>query len=245
VIAVIAVLVGIVMPALAKARQASAAVHCAANLRSIGQAMRGFAIAHEDRFPGSASGAASYNWDSLLNREYFKNNAAKGGVRVTLGVPDGAAIGCPSFVVTKSSRQSLVMNHNAAGGQVSGTWPAGPHGLQVTNPVSVNALYTNSFRLGAKVSKFKSSSKKFLVIEQEDTANYFQAKHPYDDKPSTWSLGDNPNAPVWAGNDGAFSFRHGRRGNERGNALFVDGHVEVITPKDEINTRRRWNLDQW
>lgn len=243
VIGVTALLVGIVMPALAKARRAAVAVQCASNLRAIGQAMHGFAERHGGRFPGSARGASSYNWDSILTRDYFKNPAAKGGVRVTLGVPDEQGLGCPAFVVTKSNGQSLVMNDHAAGGLVSATWPAGPNGLLIEPPTSMNAAYTKFCRLGAKVSKFKSASKKFLVVEQEDTTNTFQAKHPYND--TSWHLGDKPGKPPWSGHDGAFAFRHGRPGYEQANALFIDGHVETLTPRDEFNTRRRWNMSQW
>ena len=241
VIGVIAVLLGIMMPALAKARQAAVAVQCETNLRSIGQAMRGFANDNDNRFPGNAIGAHSLNWDSILTRQYFKNNAAKGGTRVTLGVPEGSALGCPAFLVTKNNGRSMAMNAIAAGGLVTAANPAGLHGLAIANPASVNSAFTSYYRLGSKVSKFKVPSRKFLIVEQEDTGDYYQAKYPYNDKYDTWHLGDNSSFPSYAGHDGAFSFRHGSKGNERGNFLFVDGHVEPLTPRDEMNVDWRWN----
>lgn len=51
VIAVIAVLIGIAMPALSRARQSAQRVACAANLRSIGQAIETYKNDNEQRFP--------------------------------------------------------------------------------------------------------------------------------------------------------------------------------------------------
>jgi len=53
VIGIIAVLIGILLPALGKARAAANAVSCAANLRSITQAMNLYAVQNQNAIPGS------------------------------------------------------------------------------------------------------------------------------------------------------------------------------------------------
>ena len=51
VIGIIAVLVGILLPVLGRARQQASAVACQANLRELGNAMRMYSIAHKDSLP--------------------------------------------------------------------------------------------------------------------------------------------------------------------------------------------------
>src|SRR5438874_8850749 len=64
VVAVLAVLVGLLLPALQRAREASARGHCADNLRRIGQALHAYHDAH-GRLP---PGVNRYHPDLGLNR---------------------------------------------------------------------------------------------------------------------------------------------------------------------------------
>jgi prepilin-type processing-associated H-X9-DG protein len=86
---------------------------------------------------------------------------------------------------------------------------------------------------------------KFLVLEHERANDYVGASWPYNDKVTTWYVGDDAVYPRWAGDNGNYSFRHGGKNTFRMNALFVDGHVEQLTEKDEINTQRRFNFSVW
>jgi len=61
VIGIIAILVALLMPAFAKAREQSRRTHCLANLRSIGQGLHVYANLHRDRLPnGNPRGAWVY-----------------------------------------------------------------------------------------------------------------------------------------------------------------------------------------
>src|SRR5437763_14672839 len=66
VIGIIAVLIGILSPALNKARRAAATVQCSSNMRQLANAMIMYINANKGRFPPTAapvvSGVYSYGW---------------------------------------------------------------------------------------------------------------------------------------------------------------------------------------
>jgi prepilin-type N-terminal cleavage/methylation domain-containing protein/prepilin-type processing-associated H-X9-DG protein len=62
VIGVIALLLSLLLPALSKAKEAANAVACAANMRSIGQAMQMYAQEHKDYIPGSPVTSGKALW---------------------------------------------------------------------------------------------------------------------------------------------------------------------------------------
>lgn len=246
VIGIIAVLISILLPALSRARESAQSLKCASNMRQMGQYLSLFAQERKGRFPGggSSSPGGSLNWYSIVNREILKqpNFNMKGMYIQVRDEPVSGTLHCPAFrapaVNTTQQRagRAYLINLQAVGGQVTASLPAGPYGALVEPPTTVDATYTK-YWLGTKVSKFSQSSTKFLLIESErdnDNANY---SFPYND--TAWSVGDSPFYPVWSGKAGGFAFRHS--GYKRMNVLFVDGHVEALSPKDEFNTKNRFD----
>src|SRR5262245_43697784 len=79
VIGIIAVLVGILLPALQKARRAAATVQCASNMRQISNAMLMYINANKGKFPPAAVQQAppvypnGWWWPSELVRNKFIN----------------------------------------------------------------------------------------------------------------------------------------------------------------------------
>lgn len=67
VIGIIAVLVGILIPVLSKARVAAGRTACASNLRQLGQGAMMYAIANKDHYPYRHGGAAMWH----MNRPYL------------------------------------------------------------------------------------------------------------------------------------------------------------------------------
>jgi prepilin-type processing-associated H-X9-DG protein/prepilin-type N-terminal cleavage/methylation domain-containing protein len=255
VIGIIAVLISALLPALNRAREAATAVQCASNMRQIGMAIRGFAHAHDDRCPGSASEPSSVSWVEILNREYFKlpRFNFKGTYVAMMSPADSRGLGCPNFIPntyvgsTPVGRQ-WALNGNAAGGAYNSPpspppYFPGPYGAEISPATQVASYYTQ-YRLGAKMSKFKTPSQKFLLVEHERTSDTVQANFPYNDAKTTWYVGDS-SYPKYSGGGGSWSFRHGGKSAFRGNFLMVDGHVESLTPKDEINTIRRYDFSVW
>jgi len=65
VIGIIAVLIGVLLPALAKARDSAITLQCASNMRQIGVAVQQFSLVHGGRAPSRAldtTGNATYQW---------------------------------------------------------------------------------------------------------------------------------------------------------------------------------------
>jgi prepilin-type N-terminal cleavage/methylation domain-containing protein len=76
VIAVIALLIAILMPALARARQAALRVQCASNLRQIGLGMRAYAVENRDALPTwpghwNLGGWQGFGVPSNVQNQYF------------------------------------------------------------------------------------------------------------------------------------------------------------------------------
>src|SRR3954451_24872331 len=76
VIGIIALLISILLPSLAKARRSANTIKCAANLRSIMQAVHMYASQNRDAFPGGALTTGRFLFDNNWNTvsTYSNNN---------------------------------------------------------------------------------------------------------------------------------------------------------------------------
>ena len=227
VIAIIAILAGLLLPALARAKQKALQSACVNNLRQIGIAATMYNLDYK-QYPGDYSATYnSYIWMSRLaplagnNRGLFRCPAAPldsswdTNVNKTLGGP--SATGFDPFAVTPNSRFSLGYNDwglNIAakpqlglGGDVDGGWYQGP--VSDTMVVSPSQM-----------------------IELADS-RALETTH-------TWEANLDPTSvDQWPSN------RH----NRKSDVMFCDGHAEGILRKDLINPapnskwRPSWNND--
>ena len=81
VIGIIAVLIGILLPAMSKAREQSRRTACLSNLRQLGQAMIMYSNTYKDRLPNTNPPLTTYDTDSAdavliaLNRDHIRSAA--------------------------------------------------------------------------------------------------------------------------------------------------------------------------
>jgi prepilin-type N-terminal cleavage/methylation domain-containing protein len=273
VVAIIALLIAILLPALSNAREQAKTVKCAANMRSIGQIIHGFAAENDDRAPGMAQQATnkagvpaidSFPWNYILNTFYLPQRTA---LTTNTGIdlfspPSSKTLTCPDFVWAKGEFRRMYAMNTWLGGGIR-QYPdavAGQYGrLVIPSPQpdpSVNGLLTLSewdgsnavsavktgYVLGAKLTRFNPNQ--FMLLEQEH-ANDYSGPGLYSPTTGAVTLGESsPTYPTYCGGGGAnggyVSFRHpyGRKAN----FLYMDVHVDLLTPKDDVYSRRRLDI---
>jgi prepilin-type N-terminal cleavage/methylation domain-containing protein/prepilin-type processing-associated H-X9-DG protein len=236
VIGIIALLISLLLPALARARDAAKTASCAARMKEMGMAIRLFASQNDDRAPGSGqenTAGSSVAWRAILNRHYYKIE------RYAVNKPGIHALGCPSYSGHVNNGRPFMMNLELAGGAVSTAQPAGPYGRLIDPPpenyYSKSLNPKNYYRLGARISMFQNPSYKFMIVESERANDYLTSNGS---GMGMVALGGSATYPKWSTAGGEYSFRH--NGYRRANFLFIDGHVESLLPSDEIATARRF-----
>jgi prepilin-type N-terminal cleavage/methylation domain-containing protein/prepilin-type processing-associated H-X9-DG protein len=275
VVAIIALLISILLPSLSHAREHAKTVKCAANMRSIGQIIHGFAAENDDRAPGSAQQATnkagvpaidSFPWNYILNTFYLPQRSSlttNSGIEL-LAEPASRTLTCPNFIWGKNEfRRQYALNVWMAGGiRQYPNAVEGQYGrLVIPSPQpdpSVNGLLTLSeydgsnaisavktgYLLGAKLSRFHSGQ--FMVLEQEH-ANDNSGPGIVDPTSGSVILGESsPTYPMYCGGGGPsggyVSFRHPY--SKRANFLYVDSHVDLLTPKNDVYSRRKLDIIQ-
>ena len=123
-IAIIALLVGILLPALAGARNAARATQCLSNLRQNGAVMQTYAIDHKGRSPAVGQPYTAFPFWALIIQEAYGRQGTTGAELYS----DASSLICPSNTDTGDGRR---MNRcyamNATGhAKVSGGMPQDP-----------------------------------------------------------------------------------------------------------------------
>ena len=232
VIAILSLLVAILMPSLQRAKEITHRVICASNMQHL--VVTGWQFANENNGRGPGSGETkegwSKSWQNVLNEVYHM----KPQVPRLAATYNPKMLSCPSLRPGNSARRPFAWNLDAMGGR---TWggnpsPQGPYGLLHPDPGAV----TNGWKyyvLGARLRDFKEPAFQFLIIERERTNDGFYEGMDA----SLWDghvyLGTSPS---YASPGGWWSFRHV---NLTGNFVFFDGHIEALSPDDELATKRR------
>jgi prepilin-type processing-associated H-X9-DG protein/prepilin-type N-terminal cleavage/methylation domain-containing protein len=246
VIGIIAVLIAILLPALARAKQSAQSVQCASNMRQIGQAILMFSQlpGHQGRAPNHGGNlTTSITWNQMLNNEVFKTASPTS----TFGpIPRGYPIvrentlACPSSQIDSkvfTSYRPYMLSFMVAGG-INFGFPAHPpegdFGYVVLDTggtpakkvpnFAINSAYTYYY-LGAKLTRFRDSAEKIMVVESEggnDTTPFGSTQTD-----NVLFLGQKlPWTAFPSGSGGAFAFRHNNF--KISNVLFIDGHVTGV-----------------
>jgi len=251
VIGIIAVLIGILMPALSKARQQAQTVQCQANLRSIGQGLQIYAAANKQCLPWGEFVDPVYGYDVTKDTANWIVRVASAlkpggkGENFYYSLSSKGIFRCPSATVERTASEQVV-NHYTAHPRLMPRFE--------TSPDPITLKQDTPYRL----AKIRNSTEIILVF---DGSQYFNASgmpdgnaHPCGNGLDNWRANSNgswgngelipcPAANSWDNNydapvDAAVNvdcngyngpqqqnirYRHGR--NDTANALFVDGHV--------------------
>jgi prepilin-type processing-associated H-X9-DG protein len=175
--------------------------------------------------------------------------------------PSGKALCCPNFVRAYDPSGGdiynvpFAINYDLIGGVNFGTAPAwGLLGTQADVSMGANNDFVyDYYSLGAKINRFHTNQ--FMIMESEGgdpgvTPAPFCGTVGYPSGAGKVTLGNQSTAPLFepvysggAADAGLYfgrgnaSFRHPYSRN--GHFLFFDGHVDALTPKDDILSPRR------
>ncbi|HUT59825.1 MAG TPA: prepilin-type N-terminal cleavage/methylation domain-containing protein [Phycisphaerae bacterium] len=258
VIAVLVLLLTLLTPFMGRARQIAFRAVCASNIQNIGAAGMTFAAQHSGRGPGHAirgrpgidppwHGDSSVAWCDILNVECYGDSRIQ-----RMGyTPRKNRLYCPNMKYWGSLYpRGYYWNRDATGGPTWGGNPVeGPYGLDI-DPAPLRNMYArfiygslNGYALGVRMFLFRSPSTQYLLLEAEAGNDVFGAMT------GTIQMGN----PSWVGKPSGggygFAYRHVLpmdtdlyRAQATGNFLFVDGHVEIHTPLETINTLDRFAI---
>lgn len=245
VISIIALLIGILLPALGAARRSAKDMQCNANLRQFGTGFYGYAVDYEDSLPwgywsdygGPGSSNSSGDW-MILTSGYF---SAEVGT-YDAGTDANATFVCPSAAV-----------------------PTGTKHYSAHSALLPNLNNTNTPRRPARIASIRRTTELMVVTDgvqitdwpQADTfatldnlfgwqtwfSNYqtdgFMRGDATDDAPISYTgLTPDGDYPSWAG--GNIRWRH--VAGEAANMLFMDGHAEPKRQAETLN--RNFRMDR-
>jgi len=182
-------------------------------------------------------------WWTFWDPMYYPNQNLV--VRKYLTCPNYKAWGSPGAGYSNIWSRPWMANRDVTGGDTSayGYELTGIYGKNVSNPASI-FYYYGAYALGTRQDLFANPSYKFLLIESEYGADVTTVRSGYS---ATVRLGDSVARPPWTGDGGVYAFRHNLgtdarlyQSRARAPFLFVDGHVGVLTPNDQINVSSRF-----
>ncbi|CAN5674067.1 hypothetical protein BH09PLA1_BH09PLA1_11890 [soil metagenome] len=265
VIGIIAVLIGVLLPALQRARESSRIIACASQMRQIGNAFAMYLIDSKGTYPpawmqdnvnvdapakyyGDGSTKRNYSWATLL-RKY-------------LGVKNDDIYQGSDLAIYKCPSDSLQRQSWLEGGTLSDAMPDSPRNddifykqripLNFVNPLRNPAIANCgigqiwnlnwNYPMWIRQSMVKPSSLVFLLVER----SYAEQAQG-----TAFSLGyevKGPNYQMWANKDasgqdtgyGGLPILHAKRGQEkvgRFNYLYCDYHVETLTTPETVRDK--------
>jgi len=253
VVAIIALLIAILLPSLAAAREQAKTLKCAANLRQMGQLVQLFAGENDGRCVGYATNAAgsSLAYNDVLNAEVLQRGKnTKYGTAARFGnVSDSRTLSCTNYIPGSSTdyARPWVLNAGANGANASvdssgdlqapGSGQAGMH-----DQFYIDAGLSNGplqhYYLGARLQYFRPDQ--FLMYESHAGNDVATNVTTADSQGRiTDTIADGPSyMAVSSGVSGSgysrdnIAFRHPfKRG---ANFLRFDGGVVTLKPSDDV-----------
>jgi prepilin-type N-terminal cleavage/methylation domain-containing protein/prepilin-type processing-associated H-X9-DG protein len=237
VIAILALLVTMLMPMLARAKEIARRTLCMTSQKNVGWAALMFAQDHNGRGPGRAHRfkptGSSISWANILNYQQYGEEVLQ-----RMGnEPKEKMLYCPSMKPWGNNRYARAWKWNmyAAGGPGwGGNLPCGPYGDMAPDPAVINASW-DSYGFGAVLEAFPNAGYQFLMCEGERASDeiFSSRKSP----PYEVELGTDPSYAPYSSKGGGWAFRHV---GTTANFLFIDGHVKTYGPDEHIDEKARY-----
>jgi len=230
VIGIIALLISILLPSLARAREQGNMLKCLSNLRQIGMAFQMYANEHRDFYPSAARWSPETHEEDWIWYEEIAHpgrpvlDKQQSRVAPYLGGFKDEMFRCPSDDVTAHT------NQNATSGVYRYSYAMN------TRFDSVYAFYKNQSANIVKRSRIRNHSQKVLLVEEDENSI----------NDGNWNPGSATSALAGGAARDLLAIRHDSpvtgvadkrdqdftthaHGNKRGNVAFVDGHAEFVS----------------
>ena len=220
VIGIIAVLIGLLLPVLGRARESANRLKCASNLRQIGMALVMYTIEHDGKYPNRRTispafpnGTDQLSWRTLIY-PYTQNTEV---------------VSCP----TNPDREKLSMDDDfptAFNISYACNFNWGANTNTDPNPLAAlgKGVFGNQLSPGVKTSMVRRSSEVIAVVE---AYNMPFTNFVVDYLNGSFAGYTYYNGTLFTGHKGASNY------------LFCDGHVEAMRPLDTIATVNLWYRD--
>jgi len=238
VIGIIAVLIGVLLPALSRARQSAARTQCLSNIRQLQIAQVAYAtenrgyLVQAGMAEGGASGDESVGWFVTLQRYTSAGLLARcpSDDSPHWG-PDGATVGVEEVV---DGTPTLVQKHRKTSYGINNfldrdLCPWGPN--QDPSAVPPGGLYV-------KITQVRRSSSVVQFVEMARLGRFAVADHPHVEN---WA-----SDPAWTSASTSLAIAaHSRKpaADAVANYGFLDGHAESLAFRDAFESFRRNRFD--
>ncbi|MEM9914253.1 MAG: prepilin-type N-terminal cleavage/methylation domain-containing protein [Planctomycetota bacterium] len=239
VISIIALLIGILLPALSSARQSANATTCLSRMRQMGQALNIYAIENKQSLPpGFDPANGGTNWALLIYNTMgasgttFDEQSEDGGLNTAFRDVD-------TLPTDETIRHPIHYSaHPALMPDVSTTWGGGPLAGQQRRPFKIDAVKNASDLImvfdGVQIDDAANGNSALSVGRGIDADRLFYDTFLVSGVSTTTDDSDRARAGVnldaTSGADGHIGeIRYRHQGDSRANLLFVDGHAAGLT----------------
>lgn len=224
VIAIISLLVSLLLPSLKRAKDIAKATQCASNMKQIGVAAHALTLEYNGHTLAGGKGFGNgdnRSWHMSFNDVYFRERTIERYFYYESNPKWTGPLRCPSFSQTPGSTIRWVAGNGYALG---------------TNTQLVDVLPSGwkEMYLGGRLYEWDSPSEKFLTLETQRGSDAHTGHNPRDG-----SLEDEviPGVDITSW-DGVYAFRHP---GTTATYLFMDGHVELLSYLEDINSSWRFS----
>ncbi len=237
VISIIALLIGILLPALGAARKTARDMQCLSNLRQIGVGVYGYSMDFDNVLPdsyydGDTNSDRQTDW-AVLIASYMANDSTRD---YGTGGQDLASPGiqCPSALI-EGGRLHYSSNMLLMPVRIFGVYPGGlkPYNMdRMRRPSELLMIgdgeQVDTTAYGQYVGDAYAAFDRLDNFGANDTGDFFDSSDTDNDQPI--DPGENRDGNITPGN-GDIRWRHGSDGQKEGesggsvNILFGDGHV--------------------